>query len=207
MLYYSRMRWKIDGMSFDKLWKLEGQEAHAAVDSIRAGIVSHLYKPCAEEYVLSVGATQSIEDFDRYAMGVLPMREHLVFEEVEPLEEGFSIETFPYFEERAKKLDEEPRFLHLIELAWPPGARSLDTLWPRIVADLSGLEAPKVIAAFRVAAQQRALVFVDVANAAELNAVVARETLSAGSVTRVEALRDYMGFAEDVWRGYHLDRA
>ena len=42
MLYFSRMRWKIDGMSFDDLWKLEGKEAKAAVDSITQGIVSHL---------------------------------------------------------------------------------------------------------------------------------------------------------------------
>jgi len=207
MLYYSRMRWKIDGMSFDALWQLEGKEASAAVDSIRAGIVSHLYKPCAERYVISVGATRTVEDFDRYAMGALPMREHLVFEEVIPLEEGFTIEVFPYLEARAVHMAEAPRLLHLLEFSWDPASRALDKAWPDLVTLLKASAAPRVLGLYRFAARQQALAIVDVAEAAELTRLSLGPGLADAAVTRVEALRDYLGFARDVWRGYRLDEA
>ena len=129
MLYYSKMRWKLDGMNFDALWKLENKEAQTAVESIKQGIVKHLYKVCAEQYVVSIGGTDTVEDFDRYADGILPMREHLIFEEVIPLTEAFTIDIFPYLSSRREKLATEPRLLHQVEFSWPSGERELDTVW------------------------------------------------------------------------------
>ena len=205
MLYFSRMRWKIDGMSFDALWKLEGQEARAAVDSIQQGIVSHLYKPCAEQYVISIGGARTVEDFDRYAMGILPMREHLVFEQVLPLEEGFTIDVFPYLTKRTAEMDEKPRLIHYVELHWDPRERRLDTSWAEIVETLKGLEAPKVLGVYRLAGRQAAIAIIDIETAAELNRFAALPCLAGAEVSQVEALRDYLGFADDVWRGYRFD--
>jgi len=205
MLYFSRMRWKIDGMSFDALWKLEGQEAKAAVDSIQQGIVSHLYKPCAEQYVISIGGARTVEDFDRYAMGILPMREHLVFEQVLPLEEGFTIDVFPYLTKRTAEMDEKPRLIHYVELHWDPRERRLDTSWAEIVETLKGLEAPKVLGVYRLAGRQAAIAIIDIETAAELNRFAALPCLAGAEVSQVEALRDYLGFADDVWRGYRFD--
>lgn len=205
MLYFSRMRWKIDGMSFDALWKLEGQEARAAVDSIEQGIVSHLYKPCAEQYVISIGGARTVEDFDRYAMGVLPMREHLVFEQVLPLEEGFTIEVFPYLKARGAEMADRPRLLHFVELAWDPRARWLDSRWGDIRTALQALETPKVLGVYRLAGRQGALAIVDIETAADLNRLAVLPCLEGAEVVQVEALRDYLGFAQDVWRGYRFD--
>ncbi|MCB1332055.1 MAG: hypothetical protein KDK28_22380 [Maritimibacter sp.] len=205
MLYFSRMRWKIDGMSFDDLWKLEGKEAKAAVDSITQGIVSHLYKPCAEQYVISIGGARTVEEFDEYAMGILPMREHLIFEQVLPLEEGFTIDVFPYLKARTAEMADRPRLLHYVEMHWDPRARSLDSRWAEIVATLQGAEAPKVLGLYRLAGRQGALAIVDIETAAELNRFAALDCLAGAEVTQVEALRDYLGFAEDVWRGYRFD--
>ncbi|HCQ63847.1 MAG TPA: hypothetical protein DIU07_01115 [Rhodobacteraceae bacterium] len=205
MLYFSRMRWKIDGMSFDALWKLEGQEAKAAVDSIQKGIVSHLYKPCAEQYVISIGGARTVEDFDRYAMGILPMREHLIFEQVLPLEEGFTIDVFPYLTKRTAEMDDRPRLLHYVELHWDPRARSLDSHWAEIVETLQRLDAPKVLGVYRLAGREGAIAIIDIETAADLNHLAALPCLAGAEVTQVEALRDYLGFAEDVWRGYRFD--
>ncbi|MCB9959403.1 MAG: hypothetical protein H6843_12445 [Rhodospirillaceae bacterium] len=205
MLYFSRMRWKLDGMDFNQLWKLEGQEAKAAVESIKAGFIPHLYKPCAEQYVISVGNTRTVEDFDRYAEGVLPMREHLVFEQVWPLEEGFCIDVYPYLEKRRAEMADTPRLLHLLQVAWDPRSHRMDEVWPRLVGELGTLQEPRILAVYRVAGQQRALIFVDVVDAAGLNRIAALPSLAGAEVELVEALRDYLGFAEDVWRSYKLD--
>ena len=202
MYFYSKMHWKIDGMSFQELWKLEGKEAEAAVESIKGGIVQHLYKPCAEQYVISVGGAPTVEDFDRYAMGILPMREHLIFEEVWPLEEGYSIDVFPYLEERAKTVEEDPRLLHFIQMAWPEYERTLDQEWPGILERTQEMEATKVLGLFRVAGQQRIIAIIDVRKGEEITAFAAGEGLRSGKMEKVWALRDYLGFAEDVWKGY-----
>lgn len=202
MQFFSKMHWKIDGMSFRELWKLEGEEAKAAVESIKGGIVQHLYKPCAEQYVISVGDAPTVEDFDRYAMGILPMREHLIFEEIWPLEDGFTIDVFPYLEERAKTMEESPKLLHFIQIAWPGHERALDRLWPGILEAAPALETPKVLGIFRVAGQQRLIAFIDVASAEEVSLFASGEGLETGHVEKVWALRDYLGFAEDVWKGY-----
>ena len=205
MLYFSRMRWKLDGMSFNQLWKLEGEEAKAAVASIQQGIVSHLYKPCAEQYVISIGQTRTVDDFDRYAEGVLPMREHLIFEEVWPLEEGFSIEVFPYLEKRRAEMDDTPRLLHFFQASWWPYARHLEERWPDLVTHLATLTDPKVLGLYRVAGQQRIVAIVDVMDGIDLTRFSNLPMLAGAQVERVEALRDYLGFAEDVWKGYKLD--
>ena len=70
---------------------------------------------------------------------------------------------------------------------------------------LQGAEAPKVLGLYRLAGRQGALAIVDIETAAELNRFAALDCLAGAEVTQVEALRDYLGFAEDVWRGYRFD--
>lgn len=205
MLYFSRMRWNLEGMNFNQLWKLESKEADAAVVSIQQGFISHLYKPCAEQYVISVGETRTVEDFDRYAEGVLPMREHLVFEEVWPLDEGFCIDVFPYLQKRRKEMAETPRLLHFFQASWSTHARYLDDHWLDLVGQLRDLDAPKVLGVYRVAGQQRIIAFVDVQDATELSHLANLSPMASAEVERVEALRDYLGFAEDVRKGYRVD--
>jgi hypothetical protein len=155
--------------------------------------------------VISIGGARTVEDFDRYAMGILPMREHLVFEQVLPLEEGFTIDVFPYLTKRTAEMDERPRLLHYVELHWDPRARNLDTRWAEIVETLQALDTPKVLGVYRLAGREGAIAIVDIETAADLNHFAALPCLAGAEVTQVEALRDYLGFAEDVWRGYRLD--
>jgi hypothetical protein len=202
MLYYSKMRWKLDGMSFNDLWKLENYEAQTAAQSIQAGIVKHLYKVCAEQYVISIGSTSTVEDFDRYAHGILPMREHLIFEEVVPLTEGFTIEIFPYLSSRRAALAEKPRFLHTVEIAWPSGERRLDEVWPTLTKKLKASDAPFVLGVYRYSGRQTALAVIDIAAPAEIDALAVLPELAGATIVKVWAMRDYIGFAADVATGY-----
>lgn len=138
-------------------------------------------------------------------MGVLPMREHLVFEQVLPLEEGFTIEVFPYLKARGAEMADRPRLLHFVELAWDPRARWLDSRWGDIRTALQALETPKVLGVYRLAGRQGALAIVDIETAADLNRLAVLPCLEGAEVVQVEALRDYLGFAQDVWRGYRFD--
>jgi muconolactone delta-isomerase len=207
MLYYSKMRWELKGMTFDQLWDLEAQEARAAAKSIEDGIVSHLYKVVAEQYVVSIGGSADAEGFDRYAFGVLPMREHLTFETVLPLEEGFSIDVFPYLKERRAKMAADPRFLFLVELSWAPRERMLDEAWPALVRTLKSDAPVKVLGLFRVAGQQRALAVIDVKDAADLNRFALMPVLGRPAVDLAWSLRDYIAFADDVENHFRPDPA
>jgi muconolactone delta-isomerase len=202
MLYYSKMRWELKGMTFDQLWDLEAKEARAAAQSIRDGIVSHLYKVVAEQYVISIGGSTDAESFDRYALGALPMREHLTFETVLPLEEGFTIDVFPYLSGRRAAMATDPRFLFLVELSWEPRSRALDGLWPDIARVLKTDAPLKVLGVYRVAGQQRALAVIDAKDAADVNRFALMPVLGPASVDLVWSLRDYLAFADDVDNHY-----
>lgn len=204
MLFYSKMHWALKGMNFDQLWELEGKEARAAVKSIKEGIVSHLYKVCAEQYVISIGGAPTVEDFDRYAMGILPMREHLTFEQVWPLEEGFTINVFPYLQERDKTMAESPRLLHFVQMAWEQDKRVLDDKWGEIKSTLPQCDTCKVLGVYRVAGQQRLVSIIDVASAGDITAYANMPLFSRPTVEKVWALRDYIGFAKDVWNKYQF---
>jgi muconolactone delta-isomerase len=199
------MRWNLKGMSFDELWDLEGKEAKAAAKSIEEGIVTHLYKVVAEKYVMSIGGAPTAEDFDRYALGVLPMREHLVFEQVLTLQEGFTIDVFSYLSQRRQTMAEEPRFLYFVQFAWDPRLRLLDQIWDGLCRAMQQEEIPKVLGLYRVAGQQKAMAIVDVQNAQALNRLSLATALQTPAVETVWLLRDYLGFAEDVEKHYRFD--
>jgi muconolactone delta-isomerase len=199
------MRWNLKGMTFDQLWELEGKEAKAAAKSIEEGIVTHLYKAVAEEYVMSIGEAPTAEDFDRYALGVLPMREHLIFEQVLTLQEGFTIDVFPYLTQRRQEMANEPRFLFFVQVAWEPAQRKLDGLWESLCQALQAPMPAKVLGLYRVAAQQRAMAIVDVRDAEALSLLSQLPALQSAMFERVWLLRDYLGFAEDVEKHYRVN--
>lgn len=207
MIFFSKMRWNLKGMTFDQLWDLEGEEAKAAAKSIEEGIVTHLYKAVAEEYVMSIGGAPTAEDFDRYALGVLPMREHLVFEQVLTLQEGFSIDVFPYLSQRRREMADDPRFLYFVQFAWDPGQRRVDELWEGLCGAMQEEGPAKVLGLYRVAGQQKAMAIVDVRDAEALNQLCLSPALQSPSVETVWLLRDYLGFAEDVEKHYRFDDA
>jgi len=205
MYFFSKMRWNLKGMSFDELWELEGKEAKAAAKSIEDGIVQHLYKAVAEEYVMSIGETNTAEDFDRYALGILPMREHLIFEQVIAVQEGFSIDVFPYLAKRREQMQNEPKFLYFVQMAWPSAERKLDEVWGQLTENLKAYTPAKVLALYRAAAQQKIMLIIDVKNADELNQLSQSPLLRMSEVETVWLLRDYIGFAEDVEKRYKFD--
>jgi len=205
MYFFSKMRWHLKGMSFDELWELEGKEAKAAAKSIEDGIVQHLYKAVAEEYVMSIGEADTAEGFDRYALGILPMREHLIFEQVIAVQEGFSIDVFPYLAERRERMQNEPKFLYFVQMAWDPAERKLDAIWPQLIDSLETYTPAKILALYRVAAQQKIMLIVDVTDADALNQLSQFPLLQISQVETVWLLRDYIGFAEDVEKRYKFD--
>ncbi len=202
MLFFSKMRWNLKGMTFDQLWELEGKEAKAAAKSIEEGIVTHLYKAVAEEYVMSIGEAPTAEDFDRYALGVLPMREHLIFEQVLTLQEGFTIDVFPYLTQRRREMAKDPRFLFFVQFSWEPTQRKLDGVWDDLCHALQEPLPAKMLGLYRVAARQQAMGIVDVRDPEALNQLSLLPALQEAVVERVWLLRDYLGFAEDVEKHY-----
>ena len=207
MLFFSKMRWDLKGMTFDELWELESKEAKAAVKSIQEGIVTHLYKAVAEQYVISIGGSPTGEDFDRYAMGILPMREHLIFEQVLTLEEGFTIDVFDYLSRRRQTMEEDPCFLYFVEFAWEATKRALDESWQAICDSLRDDPPATVVGLYRVAAMQKMMAIVDVRQAEELNRLCRLPALRDAAVETVWLMRDYLSFAEDVERHYRFNES
>jgi len=202
MFFYCKMGWDIKGLSFEDLWKLEGEEARQAIKTIDSGMAQHLYKVAAEQYVIVIGNLPSAEELDRTAMGRLPMHEHLIFEEVFSLEEGFSIDVQRYLKPRREKISQNPRLLYYVQMAWDPKERQLEGLWDNAKKTLKDLGATKVLSLYRVAGQQRIIIIVDVEKAEDLNALANLSDLNSPIVEKVWLLRDYHLFAEDVWKGY-----
>jgi muconolactone D-isomerase len=204
MFFYCKMRWDLKGISFEDLWKLEGEEARAAIPTIDSGMAQHLYKVSAEQYVIVIANLPSAEELDRTAMGRLPMHEHLIFEEVLSLEEGFTIDVQGYLKPRREQIEQDPRMLYYIQMAWDPKGRQLDGLWENAKEGLKNLGATKVLGLYRVAGQQRIIIIVDVGKAEDLNALANLPVLNSPMVEKVWLLRDYHIFAEDVWKSFRV---
>jgi muconolactone delta-isomerase len=204
MFFCCKMRWALDGMSFEDLWMQEGEEARTAIQTIESGMVQHLYKVAAEQYVIVIGNLPNAEELDRTAMARLPMHEHLVFEEVLSLEEGFTIDVQGYLKPRRERLGEQPRMLYYVELAWEPRERSVEGLWDRATRELRECESLKVLGLYRIAGQQRMVLIVDVDRAEALNGLANLPVLDTPSVEKIWLLRDYHLFAEDVWNRYRV---
>jgi len=202
MLFYCKMGWDLKGLSFEDMWKLEGEEARQAIKTIDSGMAQHLYKVAAEQYVIVIGNLPSAEELDRTAMGRLPMHEHLIFEEVFSLEEGFSIDVQDYLKPRRENISQNPRLLYYVQMAWDPKERQLEGLWDNAKKTLKDMGSTKVLSLYRVAGQQRIIIIVDVEKAEDLNALANLPDLSSPIVEKVWLLRDYHLFAEDVWKGY-----
>lgn len=192
-------------MNFDQLWDLEGQEVKAGVRSIQQGFVKHLYKVPAEQYVISIGESDSLEAFDEYTMGILPMREHLTFEEVWTLEEGFTIDVAAYLNERRQTMKQNPKFLYFIQMAWPPTDRIVDENWGAIIRSLQLPSTVNILGVYRVASRQKIILIVDVQSAAELNELANRPEFKSADVEKVWALREYETFAADVLKHYKFN--
>lgn len=93
MLFFVQMRWNIEGrLSEDELWELEAKEAEHGKETVESGMVVGLYKVAAQRRVIGIVNVDSIEELDRTALGRLPMREYLEFEQVWALRdyEGFA---------------------------------------------------------------------------------------------------------------------
>jgi muconolactone delta-isomerase len=204
MIFCCKMRWELDGMSFDDLWMQEAEEARTAIQTIESGMVQHLYKVAAERYVIVIGNLPNAEELDRTAMSRLPMHEHLIFEEVLSLEEGSTIDVPGYLKPRREHIGEDPRLLYYVQLAWEPRERKLEHLWDGAKRTLSNRGSTKVVSLYRVAGQQRMVLIVDVCKAEDLTALVNLPVLESPAVEKVWLLRDYHLFAEDVWKGYKV---
>jgi hypothetical protein len=196
------MRWDLKGLSFEDLWKLEGEEARQALITIESGMAQHLYKVSAEQYVIVIANLPSAEELDRTALGRLPMHEHLIFEEVFSLEEGFTLDVQGYLKPRREQLEQNPRLLYYVQMAWDPKERQLEGLWENAKEALKDLGATKVLGLYRVAGQQRLIIIVDVGKAEDLNALSNLPVLNSPVMEKVWLLRDYHIFADDVWKGY-----
>ena len=93
MLFYVQMRWNHEGrLTLDELWDIEAEEVKTAKQTIESGLVVGIWKVAAQKRVIAVVDVESIEELDRTALGRLPMREYLEFEEVWPLRDymGFA---------------------------------------------------------------------------------------------------------------------
>ncbi|HEY0500655.1 MAG TPA: muconolactone Delta-isomerase family protein [Kutzneria sp.] len=93
MLFYVQMKWKHEGrISLDELWEVEAEEAAHAKETLDSGFCVGIWKVAAQKRVIAIIDSPDAEELDRTALGRLPMREYLEFEEVWPLRDylGFA---------------------------------------------------------------------------------------------------------------------
>jgi muconolactone D-isomerase len=204
MFFYAKMKWDIKGMSFHDLWIAEGEEARHAITTIESNMVQHLYKVTAEQIVIVIGNLPSAEELDRTAMGRLPMHEHLIFEDVWSLQEGFTRDIQGYLKPRREQMQNNSKLLYYVQLAWDPRKRELDELWENAVDTLKNFEAGTVLGVYRIAGQHRIIIIVDVEKAEDLNTLANLPALKSPEVEKVWSLRDYHLFADDVWKFYNV---
>lgn len=76
----------------EELWEVEQAEAEHAVETINSGFCVGIWKVAAQKRVIAIIDSPDAEELDRTALGRLPMREYLEFEEVWPLRDylGFA---------------------------------------------------------------------------------------------------------------------
>ncbi|AIR97431.1 MULTISPECIES: muconolactone Delta-isomerase [Streptomyces] len=83
MLFYVQMRWNHEGrISLDELWEIEREEAEHAQETLDSGFAVGLWKVAGQKRVIGIIDAPNAEELDRTALGRLPMREYLEFEQV-----------------------------------------------------------------------------------------------------------------------------
>ncbi|MEV7970838.1 muconolactone Delta-isomerase family protein [Sphaerisporangium sp. NPDC088356] len=86
MLFYVQMKWNHEGrVTLDELWDIEVDEAEHVLKSIESGFCVGIWKVAAKKRLIAIVDSPDAEELDRTALGRLPMREYLEFEEVWPL--------------------------------------------------------------------------------------------------------------------------
>ena len=93
MLFYVQMKWNHEGrITLDQLWEIEAEEAAHAQETLDSGFAVGLWKVAGQKRVIGIIDSPNAEELDRTALGRLPMREYLEFEEIWPLRDylGFA---------------------------------------------------------------------------------------------------------------------
>ncbi len=93
MLFYVEMKWNHQGrITLDELWEIEQEEAEHARETVESGFCVGIWKVAAQKKVIAIIDSPDAEELDRTALGRLPMREYLEFEQVLPLRDylGFA---------------------------------------------------------------------------------------------------------------------
>lgn len=96
MLFYVQMRWNHEGrVSLDELWDVQAEEGGYALAAMESGFCLGIWKVAAQKRVIAIVDSPDAEELDRVALGRLPMREYLEFEEIWPLRDyrGFTEDT------------------------------------------------------------------------------------------------------------------
>jgi muconolactone D-isomerase len=100
MLFYVQMRWNHEGRaSLDELWDVQAAEAGLAQSTVDSGFCVGIWKVAAQKRVIAIINSPDAEELDRTALGRLPMREYLEFEEVWPLRDyaGFTADVREHY--------------------------------------------------------------------------------------------------------------
>ena len=93
MLFYVQMKWNHEGrISLDELGDVEAEVAEHAKETLDSGFCVGIWKVAAQKRVIAIIDSPNAEELDRTALGRLPMREYLEFEQVWPLRDylGFA---------------------------------------------------------------------------------------------------------------------
>jgi muconolactone D-isomerase len=93
MLFYVQMKWVHEGrLTLDQLWDVEAEEAEHAQETLDSGFCVGIWKVAAQKRIIASSDSPNAEELDRTALGRLPMREYLEFEEIWPLRDylGFA---------------------------------------------------------------------------------------------------------------------
>jgi muconolactone D-isomerase len=101
VLFYVQMKWNHEGRaSLDELWDLQADEAESAQQTIDNGFCVGIWKVAAQKRVIAIIDSPDAEELDRTALGRLPMREFLEFEEVWPLRDyaGFAADVRKHYQ-------------------------------------------------------------------------------------------------------------
>ncbi|MET8141531.1 muconolactone Delta-isomerase family protein [Sphaerisporangium sp. NPDC005288] len=86
MLFYVQMKWNHEGrIHLDELWDIEVDEAEHVLKSIESGFCVGIWKVAAQKRLIAIVDSPDAEELDRTALGRLPMREYLEYEQVWPL--------------------------------------------------------------------------------------------------------------------------
>jgi muconolactone delta-isomerase len=85
MLYFIKVRVDHGGMTEDELWDIWEKETEAAMGAKEAGKVVSLYKVAGQRRVVGILDLDSHDELDQIALGGLPMKHVLEWEEILPV--------------------------------------------------------------------------------------------------------------------------